>query len=51
MSFIKNAVAVFALGAAYIIGFKTGETVWDAGLDDLVEEKAKKLFSKKEKGS
>lgn len=49
MSFIKNVVGVFALGAAYMIGVNTGIAVWEAGLDDVVEQKAKKLFSRKDK--
>lgn len=47
MSFIKTAVAAFAFGAVYAIGFHAGEAVWDAGLDDIVEEKTKKLFNRK----
>lgn len=48
MSFIKTVVAAFAFGAVYAIGFHTGEAAWEAGLDDIVEEKAKKLFSRKD---
>lgn len=51
MSFIKSLGWAVALGAAYMIGFNAGEAVWDAGLDEVVEKKAKKLFSKKEKES
>ena len=47
MSFIKNVVGVFALGAAYMIGVNTGIAVWEAGLDDIVEKKAQKLFNRK----
>ena len=51
MSFIKNLFGTIVLAAASVIGMLFGAALWNAGLDEKVDEKARKLFSKKEKES
>lgn len=48
MSIIKNAAASFVVSAASVIGMCVGVSMWAGGLGDFVEEKTKKLLSKKD---
>ena len=43
---IVTGVSVIVVGAAYMIGAGIGQTLWENGLEDKVEEKARKWFSK-----
>ena len=45
---VSTAVTFLVAGAALMIGYNAGETIWENGLDDKVAEKARKVFSKKE---
>lgn len=47
-NFIKALAMNFAASAVGMMGIFAGMTIWGAGLGDRVEEKAQKVFQKKE---
>lgn len=47
-NFIKDLAKSFVASAVGMMGVFAGMTIWGAGLGDRVEEKAQKVFQKKE---
>ena len=45
---VSTAVRLLVTGAAIVIGYNAGSTIWENGLGDKVAEKSRKVFSKKE---
>lgn len=50
MDYIKDLLKVTGLGIAwgvgYTIAYNTAERIWYSGLDEIVDEKASKLFKR-----
>ena len=45
---LKDTVKGMANGVGWTIGYFVGLVIWEKGLGTIVEDKAKKVFSKKE---
>ena len=47
-SMVGTVVTLLVSGAAIVIGYNAGSTIWENGLGARVAEKSQKVFSKKE---
>lgn len=48
MSFVKCIATNFVAAVAVFLGMGVAGTIWENGLEEIVDEKTKKFFSKKE---